>query len=155
MSYGNHAGMTPFRECKNTGFDGGTRSACIMRYPGRIKAGTASTSAMCTIDILPTFAQLAGAQLPHNPIDGKNVWELIADKPGAVNPHDYHAFSTGKSFDAVMSGDGHWKPHVPHTYQTLVEAENDGKRGRDRQASIALSLFDMEKDPFETVNVIE
>ena len=154
-SYGNHAGMTPFREAKGTGFDGGTRSACIMRYPGKIKAGSASTQAFSTIDLLPTFAQLAGAPLPANPIDGKSVWDLIVDKPGAVNPHDYYAFSTGPNFEAVMSGDGHWKLHVPHTYRTLVEPGNNGKPGKFRQASIELSLFDMDKDPFETINVID
>ncbi len=42
ISYGNHAGKTPFREAKGTSFDGGTRSACIMRFPGRIKPGTIS-----------------------------------------------------------------------------------------------------------------
>lgn len=154
-SYGNHAGATPFREAKGTGFDGGTRSACIMRYPGRIKPGSASVRTLNSIDLLPTFAGLAGAPLPKNPIDGRNVWDLIADKPGARNPHDCYAFCTGTNFEGVISGDGHWKLHVPHTYRTLVEVGNDGKPGRFRQASIELSLFDMEKDPFETVNVIE
>lgn len=154
-SYGNHAGATPFREAKGTGFDGGTRSACIMRYPGRIKPGSASIRAFNSIDLLPTFAGLAGAPLPKNPIDGRDVWDLIVDKPGARNPHDYYAFCTGTNFEGVISGDGHWKLHVPHAYRTLIEVGNDGKPGRFRQASIELSLFDMEKDPFETVNVIE
>ena len=154
-SYGNHAGQTPFREAKGTGFDGGTRSACIVRYPGKIKAGSSSAKAFSTIDLLPTFSYLAGAALPKNPIDGKNIWDIMVDKPGATNPHDYYAFCTGPTFEAVMSGDGHWKLHVPHTYRTLVEPGNDGRPGKFRQASIELSLFDMEKDPFETNNVIE
>lgn len=154
-SYGNHAGTTPFREAKATGFDGGTRSACLMRYPGKIKAGSASNRALCTIDLLPTFAHLAGAPLPGNPIDGLNVWDLILDKPGTVNPHEYYAFSTGKNFEAVMSADGHWKLHVPHTYRSLVEAGNNGEPGKFRDARIELSLFDMERDPFETINVID
>lgn len=154
-SYGNHAGMTPFREAKGTGFDGGTRSACIMRYPGKIKPGSASTKAMCTIDLLPTIAYLAGAPLPKNPIDGKNVWDLITDKPGAKNPHDFYAFCTGPNFEAVMSADGHWKLHVPHSYRTLVESGNDSRPGRFVQANIGYALFDMEKDPFETINVID
>lgn len=154
-SYGNHAGATPFREAKGTGFDGGTRSACIMRYPGQIKAGSASLRTFCSIDLLPTFAYLTGAPLPKNPIDGKNVWDLIVDKPGATNPHEYYAFGTGSNFEGVISGDGHWKLHVPHAYRTLIESGNDGKPGKFRQASIELSLFDMERDPFETVNAIE
>ena len=126
-----------------------------MRYPGQIAAGSASTKALCTIDLLPTFARLASAPLPKNPIDGLDVWDLIVDKPGAANPHDFYAFSTADKFEGVISGDGHWKLHVPHTYRTLVDVGNNGKPGKFRQAKIDLSLFDMERDPFETINVVE
>lgn len=154
-SYGNHAGKTPYREAKGTGFDGGTRSACIMRYPGRIQAGSASTKALCTIDIHPTLAHLAGSPLPKNPIDGKNVWDIISGKPGAVNPHEYYAFSTGANFEGVISGDGRWKLHLPHEYRTLIQAGNDGTAGKYRQAGIPLSLFDLESDPVEATNVLD
>jgi arylsulfatase A len=154
ISYGNHAGKTPFREAKGTGFDGGTRSACIMRYPGRIKAGSVSKRALCSVDLLPTIAHLAGAGLPKNPIDGRNLWDLISGKRGAVNPHEFYPFCTGPNFEGVISGDGRWKLHLPHEYRTLVEAGRDGAAGKYRQARIELSLFDMEKDPLETANVI-
>ncbi len=154
-SYGNHAGKSPYRESKATSFDGGTRSPCIMRYPGQIKAGSTSKKAFCTIDLLPTLASLTGSSLPKHPIDGRNVWDLITAKPGAVNPHDYYAFSTGATFEGVMSGDGRWKLHVPHEYRTLIEVGNDGMAGKYRQVSIEASLFDMEKDPLESTNVMQ
>ncbi|MBN2559324.1 MAG: sulfatase [Phycisphaerae bacterium] len=154
-SYGNHAGKTPFREAKATSFDGGTRSACIMKLPGKIEPNTVSTQAFCTIDILPTLAHLAGAELPANPIDGKNVWDLIVGADGAENPHEYYPFSTGANFEGVISGDGRWKLHLPHQYRTLVTPGNDGSAGKYRQEKIDLSLFDMEKDPYETTNVID
>ena len=153
-SYGNHAGKTPYREAKGTGFDGGTRSACIMRYPGKIKAGSASTKTLCTVDLMPTIAHLAEAPLPKNPVDGKNVWDLITAKPGAVNPHEYYPFCTGPNFEGVISGDGRWKLHVPHAYRVVVETGNDGNAGKYTQAKIELSLFDMENDPLETTNVL-
>ena len=154
ISYGNHAGKTPYREAKGTGFDGGTRSACIIRSPGHIKAGTISKKMFFSVDLLPTIAHVAGAQLPKNPIDGRNVWDLICAKPGAVNPHEYYAFSTGATFEGVVSGDGRWKLHLPHPYRTLVKAGKDGAAGTYTQTNIELSLFDMEKDPLETTNVI-
>ena len=95
--YGNHSGKTPYREAKGTGFDGGTRSACLMRYPGVIKAGSVSKRTFCTVDLLPTIAELTGAAEPKNTIDGKNVWDLIVGESGATNPHDYYPFSTGRS----------------------------------------------------------
>lgn len=155
VSYGNHAGSTPYREAKATGFDGGTRSACVMRFPGRIEAGTVSDRMLCTIDVLPTVAHLAGAELPEHPVDGKNVWDIITGKPGAVSPQEYYPFSTGRSFEGVFSGDGRWKLHLPHGYRSLLTAGKNGLPGKYEQKKMGLSLFDMANDPYETTNVID
>ena len=149
ITFGNHAGKTPYREAKATSFDGGTRSACIMKYPGHIPAGKISDQAFCTIDFMPTICHLTGARLPENKIDGMDVTDLIMSTPGAENPHQYYAFSTGKNLEAVMSGDGRWKLHLPHEYRTLVRAGKDGMPGEYEQKTIGLSLFDMKNDPFE------
>ncbi len=154
ISYGNHAGSTPFREAKGTSFDGGVRSACIIKYPGHIEAGTTSSRTFGSIDLLPTLCHLAGVSLPENEIDGENVWDLIRGEPDAENPHDYYAFSNGRNFEGVMSGDGRWKLHIPHAYRTLQEAGADGMPGIYTQAEIDTALFDMESDPYETENVI-
>ena len=156
ISYGNHGGTTPFREAKGTSFDGGTRSACIAKFPGRIPAGATSKRAFCSIDIMPTVAALAGADLPANPVDGKNVWDLMTGKAGARNPHDYYPFTTGKNFEGILSGDGRWKLHLPHGYRTMdgQEPGADGTPGKYRQTETGLALFDMEQDPYETTNVL-
>ncbi|HNX33992.1 MAG TPA: sulfatase [Kiritimatiellia bacterium] len=154
-SYGNHAGATPYRDAKGTGFDGGTRSACVMKLPGRIRPGIVSDAMLCTIDLLPTFARLAGAPLPQTPVDGLDVWDLIAGRPGAANPHDYYAFTTGKTFEGLFSGDGRWKLHLPHAYRSLVKAGHDGRPGTYEKKEIGLSLFDMAADPRETASVLD
>lgn len=153
--YGNHAGVTPFREHKSTSFDGGIRSATILKYPEKIKPGTELNRAICSIDLLPTFARLTGSSLPTNNIDGKNVWDLVSGTDGAVNPHDYYAFSTGSRFESVISGDGRWKLHLPHQYRHVEVAGKDGIPGRTSQQKIEWSLFDLKRDPGETTNVIE
>ena len=139
---------------KGTGFDGGTRSACLMRYPGQIKANTVSKKTLRSIDLLPTIASLTGAKLPDAQIDGKNVWDLVTNKSGASNPHEYYAFSTAAVFEGVMSGDGRWKLHLPHQYRVVASVGNGGAAGKYRQEQIELSLFDMQHDPLETTNVI-
>ena len=155
IAYGNHAGNTPFREAKATSFEGGTRSACIIKYPKHIMAGKTSDKAFYSIDLLPTLCQLTGVSLPESEIDGKNVWPLIAGEEGAVNPHDYYAISTGNTFESVMSGNGKWKLHIPHSYRTLITPGVDGTAGIYETRNIELSLYDMVNDPYESINVYE
>ena len=155
VSYGNHAGITPFREAKGTSFDGGIRSACIIKFPGKIEEGTVSSRTFGSVDLLPTLCNLAKVPLPGNEIDGKNVWDLVIGEEGAVNPHKYYAFSNGSNFEGVLSGDGKWKLHLPHVYRKLESPGKDGSAGKYAMAEIDTALFDMEKDPLETTNVLK
>ena len=155
ISYGDHAGITPYREAKGTSFDGGVRSACLMKYPPGIEAGGLSEQALGTVDLLPTLCHLAGIPLPGNEVDGENVWELIVGSEGAENPHAYYAFSNGNGFEGVLSGDGKWKLHLPHAYRTLDSAGTGGMAGKYVQARIDTALFDMANDPYESTNVIQ
>jgi arylsulfatase A len=152
--YGNHAGKTPFREAKGTGFNGGTQSACIIKYPGQLKAGSSSDSMFCSVDLLPTLCRLTGAPLPDNEIDGLDVWPLISGESDARNPHAFYPVSTGKNFEGVMSGDGRWKLHLPHSYRVVVEPGMDGAGGKYKNNWIELSLFDLKADHYERNNVI-
>ena len=152
--YGNHAGRTPFREAKATSFDGGTQSALIIKYPGKIKAGSASDAMFCSVDLLPTLCHLAGAALPEKEIDGQNVWPLIVGEPDAKNPHAYYPVTLFKKLEAIMSGDGRWKLHFPHDYEQVAVAGVDGAKGKYEKRSIEMSLFDLKNDPCETTNVL-
>lgn len=52
--------MTPFRSEKNTNREGGFRVPCIIRWPGKIKAGSISNEIFSHIDMLPTLLAAAG-----------------------------------------------------------------------------------------------
>ncbi|RLA20579.1 MAG: arylsulfatase [Gammaproteobacteria bacterium] len=54
------AAMTPFRGEKNTNWEGGWRMPAMVRWPGKIKAGTWSNEIMHHMDWLPTFLAAAG-----------------------------------------------------------------------------------------------
>jgi arylsulfatase A len=155
ISYGNRSGKTPYREAKGTSFDGGVRSPCIIKYPGHIKENTVSLNTFFSIDVLPTICKLTGTDLPDNEIDGKDVWDLIVNKEGAKNPHDYYAFTNGRDFQGVITGDGKWKLHVPHHYRALRFSGKDGIPGKYRQDSIGYALFDMVLDPYEKGNLFD
>ena len=55
------AAMTPFRGEKNTNWEGGWRVPAMVRWPGKIKAGSVSNDIMHHMDWLPTFLAVAGA----------------------------------------------------------------------------------------------
>ena len=155
ISYGNHAGRTPFREAKATSFEGGNRSACIIKYPDGLNPNTSVDRAFFSVDLLPTLCYIADISLPDTIVmDGKNVWDLISGDENAENPHDYYPLSTSRNFEGIMSGDGKWKLHIPHSYRTLITPGMDGAAGKYENREIELSLFDMESDPMESKNVI-
>jgi arylsulfatase A-like enzyme len=153
MSYGNHGGSPgPFRESKGTSFEGGVRVPFVARWPGRIAAGSASPLPAMTIDLLPTLAQLAGATLPSaNPPDGRDLWPILSNPGAATAPHDALYFYWGPELHAVRSG--HWKLHLPHPYQSLERAGQDGLPGKYVRKELELSLFDLDADPAESNNV--
>jgi arylsulfatase len=121
LSYGDHAGSAyPLREGKGTCWEGGTREPCVMRWPGRIPAGTECTQMLMTIDLFPTIAKLIHADLPKHKIDGLDVWPIISGKSGAKNPHaSYWFYYEVNELQSVVTGDGRWKLQLPHTYRTL------------------------------------
>lgn len=155
ITYGNHAGVTPWRESKGTTFDGGIRSAFIMKYPGVVPAGETTETMLCSVDILPMVADVAGAKLPDYEIDGKNLWDHVLGKTDAPTPQKYYEMTNGGEFQGVISGDGRWKLHIPHQYRTLDYDDDDGVPGKYKSAQIGFALFDMVNDPLESKNVID
>ncbi|MDB5305113.1 MAG: arylsulfatase [Phycisphaerales bacterium] len=130
----------PLREGKFTIFEGGVREPCIMRWPGRLPAGQTCPEVAATIDLLPTFAALAGAALPrHREIDGKNLFPLLTGHV-AQSPHDLFCYFNGKRLGAVRRG--RWKLFLGRgTGET-----HDGKKDDT-------ALYDLQADIGETRNV--
>ena len=128
-----------------------------MRWPGVIPAGSTSGDMLMTIDLLPTLAKLVGATLPPRPIDGLDVWPLIAGLPGASNPHEAYVFYFEQNeLQAAIDGGGRWKLQFPHVYRGL----GDRPGGRDglpvNYDMVKLKdteLFDLHTDVGERVSV--
>jgi arylsulfatase len=53
-------GTTPFRNEKNSNWEGGYRVPCAIRWPGKIKAGTINNNICSHEDMLPTLLAVAG-----------------------------------------------------------------------------------------------
>src|SRR5690242_19606034 len=122
LCYGNHAGSAgPLREGKGTMWEGGYREPCVMRWPGKIPAGTKCDEFASTIDIFPTFAKLIGAEVSsERKIDGKDIWPLMSGTPDVKSPHDALWCFYDRQLRAVR--DRQFKLVLPHQYRSL-----DGK----------------------------
>jgi arylsulfatase len=160
LSYGNHAGNAgPLREGKGTCWEGGTREPTLMRWPGKIPAGTTNDAMLMTIDLFPTIARLVGAGLPRHKIDGLDVLPLIAGQKGATNPHEGYAFYYEQNqLQAVVSADGRWKLQLPHSYRTLGgrPGGRDGIPAKYETRKLETAeLYDLQNDIGEAANVAE
>jgi len=121
--------------------EGGMRVPCLMRWPGRIPAGTVCDQLSTMMDMLPTFARLADAEkLPTTPVDGKNILPLMLGKPGAKTPHKAFYYYRLDQLQAVRAGQ--WKLYVQ--LGGGGQGSVPGAKGR---------LYDVVKDPGETTDL--
>jgi arylsulfatase A-like enzyme len=129
-------GAGPLRGFKRAMYDGGIRVPMIVRWPGKVPAGTVSTQVMAFWDILPTLAELAGARAPEG-LDGLSMAPaLLGPRRSGRAPQSheflYWEFHEGGTKQAVRMGD--WK---------AVRLRPEGP----------LELYDLETDLGETHDV--
>ena len=139
---GSHGGSAlPLFEGKMTSFEGGQRVPTVVKWPGKVPAGTACKELACTMDLLPTIAGLAGAKIPSVlPLDGKNIIDLMTGKEGAKTPHEYYFYAKG---NAVRSGD--WKYHQVELFKVKATARK----------TKGPSLYNLKEDIGESKNLIK
>jgi arylsulfatase A-like enzyme len=150
LSKGEDGGSAfPFRGGKGSSYEGGFREPCVMRFPGVIPPGSVCREMATQMDLLPTFARLAGATSAVPTIDGKDITDLMLAKPAAKTPHESFFYYIGNKLHAVRSGQ--WKLKVPTTlneeFAGYVKIENP-------ETPIPRALFDLENDPAEQKNVL-
>ena len=121
----------PLRGNKRDMYEGGIRVPAIVRWPGRVKAGAVSDTPWAFWDLLPTFAEVAGAKAPAG-LDGVSLVRLWTTGQAPRRDYFYWEFHERGFHQAVRQGD--WK---------LVR---QGPR-------YALELFDVAKDIGETRDV--
>lgn len=93
--------------------EGAFRVPTIMWWPGVVAANTTCSELVTTMDLLPTFARLAGGLEPQDrTIDGHDIRSLILDEPDAKSPYNAFFYYAADQLQAVRSGP--WKMFLPH-----------------------------------------
>ena len=130
----------PYRHGKGWLYDGGVRVPLIVKWPGKIEAGTVSPVQVTATDHYPTLLELAGLPLrPEQHRDGRSYRPALKGETYTRDPMFFHSAlgrpaSTGDTrSSAVIHGD--WK---------LIQWYSLKDESIERT-----ELFNLAEDPFE------
>ena len=156
---------------KWTCYDAGVHSACIVRWPGVIKAGSRSNALVEYVDIVPTFVDIAGGR-PVGPFDGLSFKRVLL---GQSQTHKQYSFSLqtsrgihhGPEYYGIRSVyDGQYRYIVNLTpeatfkntttqsklfkeWEAAAESDSQARWLTDRyQHRPAIELYDVPRDPY-------
>lgn len=134
----------PWSGFYNSAMEGGLRTPCIVRWPGRIPAGATTNELVHEIDLFPTLAHAVGADVvPHDrPIDGVDQLPfLLGQQPSSARDHVlvYHLKNPGQPWAAKWHD---WKLH--YSFQP--------EPGKPPEVA-SMRLFHLRSDPREEFDV--
>lgn len=130
----------PLRGTKAQTWEGGQRVPCIMRWPGRITAGTQCEGIAASTDFFATLAELTGAPLPADtPMDSISLVDTVLE--GQPTKRNTFAYYKGADLEAVRKGD--WKLHF---YKPTPEGEKN---------PFPMELYNLREDAGETNNLYQ
>lgn len=100
--------MGGLRGKKGSCYEGGLRMPCIVRWPGKVKAGSSTDAASYFPDWFPTLTSVAGAKLPDEQLDGVNLVRVLegGEIPKRHEPMTWEFNGYG---GIVAIRDGQWK----------------------------------------------
>jgi arylsulfatase A-like enzyme len=124
----------PYRGWKLSNFEGGLRVPLFVKWPAHIAPGTRVDTPVAHIDLMPTMAAAAGAELPRGVvIDGRDMLPLATGEGAAPWDRETLFWQSGY-YRAVRHGD--WKLQV---------SDNPNKGW----------LYNLAQDPTEQNNLAE
>lgn len=139
------ASSLPLRGHKGTLFEGGVRVPAFIVWPDKIAGGGTFGEPIHIVDMLPTLAHLAGGDpAAGKPLDGINVWPALAGDAELPERDLLHNVIAPNGRGAIRSGK--WKLVV-----NILKRVDDGVVLSNPK--LAAALFDLEKDPYEKVNL--
>jgi arylsulfatase A-like enzyme len=128
----------PLRSGKGYAYEGGIRVPFLVRWPGKIPSGKVSDAPVTSVDLFPTFLEMAGVGLPDDrAIDGISLVE-----------HLESGGEKGLERDELLWHFPHYR-HAPGPYSIL--RKGDWKLIKFWEG--IHELYDLGKDPSESANL--
>jgi arylsulfatase A-like enzyme len=129
----------PLREGKGYLYEGGIRVPFLVKWPGGTAAGTTCDVPVCSIDLVPTIAEIVGRAISDPEVDGTSLVPLLK-QTGTIAPRALY-----------------W--HYPHYSNQGGRPGGAIRVGGDKLISFydtgRVELFDVQKDVGENSNLTE
>lgn len=168
-----------FPFAKWTCYKQGLQSAMLVRWPGKIKGGTQTDAMVEYVDVIPTLLDIIG-QKPSPQCDGKSFYKVLQGKRdthkkyvfgiqttrGINNGSEYYGSRSVRSkrysyiinltpeakfMNAITQGNSFWKSWIREAeYDKFAKKQVDKYQHRPME-----ELYDMQKDPYEMVNLVD
>jgi arylsulfatase A len=154
-----HGSAGPLRDKKGSLYEGGIRVPGIVRWPGRVTAGSESDEPVCGVDFLPTACAIAGIEPPRDRVlDGVSLLPLLQGGSVTRKTPLYWHFLRASSEAKVAMRVGDWK-----ILATLDKAQasrpNDITAEDERTFKTAepakFALYNLRRDIGETTELSE
>lgn len=117
-------------------YEGGIRVPFIVRWPGKVAAGSVSDHLSVQYDLLPTLAELTGHPVASS--DGISMLPVLTGKPGAQGRHSFLYFEYPENGGQVAVRIGHWKGI---------------RKNLRKQPNAPWEIYDLSADPYETTDI--
>jgi arylsulfatase A-like enzyme len=130
---------------KGSTYEGGVREPFVARFPGRIPGGSTAEGVGSAMDLLPTFARLAGATVPASTVDGVDIWDMLTGEKPFIERDPLLFFDR---WDVQCVRWGPWKLHLAryNSYAWTV----DPPGGRMNLPLRRPELYHVDDDPTES-----
>jgi arylsulfatase A-like enzyme len=148
----------PLKGGKHSEWEGGFREPFIVRWPGKVPAGTISDQVICLADIAASFASLFQTNLPpRNAEDSFDVLRAFTERDTSSKGRDSVILQAADATYDIRVGD--WKfieRKDPPEFSSVRNRKKTEKAANQRKkaASREDELYNLKDDPTEKHNVI-
>ncbi|MDF7802009.1 sulfatase [Pontiellaceae bacterium B1224] len=132
----------PLRDGKFKAYEGGCRVPCIAWQPGTVPANKTCEAQLSTLDLFPTFAALAGIDVPRNrPLDGFDIRSVLKGDFKSAPQREWYLYRG----QAIRVGDWKYvksgkKVELFNLAKDVGEKHNVAKQYPEKTEQLAIQL---------------
>ncbi|QDU11479.1 sulfatase-like hydrolase/transferase [Gimesia aquarii] len=148
-----HNGARPWRGMKRDNWEGGHRVPMIVRWPGKVEAGSISDQTVCLTDMVATCAAIVDTKLPNDAAeDSFNILPILLGET-KEDIRDFTLHQTMSLKLAIRNGDWKYLDHKGSGGNNYGRGKLKRFNLHDKAPDAPGQLYNMKSDPGETTNL--